>query len=415
MHKVNFFSQLIAGSNIFVIINYDKIVTVETDRLMKLLVLKPCLIARSNGGEISLLERLRIFKSWGIDIQIRLALPSRSYSSPIAILDSFGTPLIDNAYEVDGLRCDVHFDKRFNPDQTFSFAALKEYFVSVLKSENPDLVWVHYTDFAATAAALTWNPKKVWVNITDNEFPRQVDLNQFPILEGTYLQINSVTVASSFMQKSVRADIPWAESLLLPSPLESLSEPPLDRKPTSWVFVNPVPVKGVHFAVELAKRLPSEKFIFVGNWMCSPPETLPPNVTFVPRQKNLLSIFSEAKGILIPSFWDEAFGRIAIEAMAANVPVIGSDRGALPETIGSGGLSLPLDIDRWVKVMNSPSSYFKELSIRGLRRAKQYQNDRDIFYRALYLTLSQQIGFKIDQLPKTKSFETFIDKDSIRF
>jgi glycosyltransferase involved in cell wall biosynthesis len=39
--------------------------------------------------------------------------------------------------------------------------------------------------------------------------------------------------------------------------------------------------------------------------------------------------------------WKEQFGRVLIEAMACEVPVIGSDSGAIPETTGRAGLIVP--------------------------------------------------------------------------
>jgi glycosyltransferase involved in cell wall biosynthesis len=39
--------------------------------------------------------------------------------------------------------------------------------------------------------------------------------------------------------------------------------------------------------------------------------------------------------------WKEQFGHVLIEAMAAGVPVIGSDSGAIPEVIGNAGIVVP--------------------------------------------------------------------------
>jgi glycosyltransferase involved in cell wall biosynthesis len=39
----------------------------------------------------------------------------------------------------------------------------------------------------------------------------------------------------------------------------------------------------------------------------------------------------------MPSLWRESLGRVAIEAMANGIPVLASDRGALPETLGDAG------------------------------------------------------------------------------
>ncbi len=46
--------------------------------------------------------------------------------------------------------------------------------------------------------------------------------------------------------------------------------------------------------------------------------------------------------LVVPSATPESFGRVAAEAMLNGIPVLASDCGALPETVGDGGLVLPL-------------------------------------------------------------------------
>ncbi len=46
--------------------------------------------------------------------------------------------------------------------------------------------------------------------------------------------------------------------------------------------------------------------------------------------------------LLVPSVFHEPFGRVAAEAMINGIPALVSDRGALPETVGDGGIVLPV-------------------------------------------------------------------------
>ena len=46
--------------------------------------------------------------------------------------------------------------------------------------------------------------------------------------------------------------------------------------------------------------------------------------------------------VLVPSLWRESLGRVAVEAMANGIPVLASDRGALPETLGDAGFVLTI-------------------------------------------------------------------------
>jgi len=46
--------------------------------------------------------------------------------------------------------------------------------------------------------------------------------------------------------------------------------------------------------------------------------------------------------ILVPSLWQESFGRVAAEAVMNGIPVIASDRGALPEVLVAAGRVLPI-------------------------------------------------------------------------
>ena len=45
------------------------------------------------------------------------------------------------------------------------------------------------------------------------------------------------------------------------------------------------------------------------------------------------AVFANTKMLLMPSLWLESFGLVAVEAMLNGIPVLASNRGALPDTI----------------------------------------------------------------------------------
>jgi alpha-1,3-rhamnosyl/mannosyltransferase len=62
-------------------------------------------------------------------------------------------------------------------------------------------------------------------------------------------------------------------------------------------------------------------------------------------------LIAGASVLLLPSL-HEGFGRTALEGMAAGVPVIASDRAAIPEAVGDAGILLdPEDAEVWVQAI----------------------------------------------------------------
>jgi alpha-1,3-rhamnosyl/mannosyltransferase len=58
-------------------------------------------------------------------------------------------------------------------------------------------------------------------------------------------------------------------------------------------------------------------------------------------------LYAGARALVLPSL-DEGFGLPVLEAMSAGIPVIASNRGSLPEVVGTGGTVLPPDdVEAW--------------------------------------------------------------------
>jgi glycosyltransferase involved in cell wall biosynthesis len=103
-------------------------------------------------------------------------------------------------------------------------------------------------------------------------------------------------------------------------------------------------------------------------------------------------VYEGARALIVPSF-DEGFGMPALEAMSLGIPVIASNRGALPELVGDAGLLVdPTDdgaiadaIDRVL----SDDRLSETLQRRGFARARHFTWDataalvRDAFVDAV--------------------------------
>lgn len=127
-----------------------------------------------------------------------------------------------------------------------------------------------------------------------------------------------------------------------------------DERRTYLTFVGLDAWKGATLALRLAEALPSRDFLFLDG--PRPASALRVqarrlgNVTCLGWEHNMAGVFARTRVLLMPSAWEEPFGRLAVEAGACGVPTLASAQGGLPEAVGGGGLLIDSvdDVSKWI-------------------------------------------------------------------
>ena len=169
-----------------------------------------------------------------------------------------------------------------------------------------------------------------------------------------------------------------------PVDVESYRTP---RREECVTMVNPIPVKGVEIALALAEALPRQEFLFVEGWGTDPAvveriERLP-NATYLRKQLDMRAVYARTRVLLVPSQWQEAFGRVVVEAQASGIPVIASRTGGLPEAVGAGGILVDdyRNPASWLTalqgLLEDPSAR-RDLSEKALENTRRFDLPREL-------------------------------------
>ncbi|MEN7536253.1 glycosyltransferase [Aurantiacibacter flavus] len=207
----------------------------------------------------------------------------------------------------------------------------------VAKHFRPDVVIVQAHKTGLVAQAFHRLNLPILFSFQDVEFNEHgFDIGGLGPLQGV---ANSQFTAAAYREK-FRADCSVIHPLIDPGQYL------VEETGGNVVFINPSRVKGLDIALEVAALLPDIPFIFQEAWPLTPEERASlnkrienlDNITLRPTTQDMRDVYREARILLCPSQWNEGYGRIASEAQFSGIPVVGSDRGGLPEAIGDGGV-----------------------------------------------------------------------------
>jgi glycosyltransferase involved in cell wall biosynthesis len=139
--------------------------------------------------------------------------------------------------------------------------------------------------------------------------------------------------------------------------------------------------KGGELFKELAVKMPNVQFLGVRGGYSNQviDSSGPSNLTYMENQKDITVVFKKI-GILVMPSKNETWGRTAVEAMSAGVPVIHSEAPGLVECVGGAGIMcVHDDADAWVDAINrliNDRAYRERLRQYGFKRVGEIEYEQ---------------------------------------
>ncbi len=227
-------------------------------------------------------------------------------------------------------------------DYTFIFTQtnLAPAAITVAKEEN-----IPSVNFFRSMALATekYNPKQTYIkSLLSTDWGGRI---QFPFVVKNFQEHQksvrnaSLTIANSKYTANEIQNVFNVESHVIYPPI-NIKKYHVDYDPEGYItMVNPrAKYKGPDIFLDIAAAQPDENFLLAGSL---PNDTIRhqaeelSNVTHWGWCEDMREVYSNSKIIVVPSRWEEPFGRVPAEAMVSGIPVVVSKRGGLPEVVGN--------------------------------------------------------------------------------
>ena len=209
---------------------------------------------------------------------------------------------------------------------------------------------------------------------------------------------------------------------VLPNVIDPRRVKAAEPKPTYVTFVNPERNKGVfvfvRIAEQLARRRPDIPILVVeGRSQSQSIQQTGLDLSWAQNLNKMLNtpdprtFYGLTKLLLMPSLWKESFGLVAAEAMLNGIPVLASDRGALPEIVGDAGFlfripdrytpdasTIPTaqEVEPWVETIirlwDDPNLYHHWSQAAHLRAERWLPDQLAPTYKQFFSTIFPQPG-----------------------
>jgi len=272
----------------------------------------------------------------------------------------------------------------------------------ILAGWQPDIVSLPLGGGAQAAMTVLCLRAKVPVMLTvHNVDPREVS-TVFPDSPLLGQMANSQFTARR-MHSLFGSDLPVVPPLIDPGTCVLAAE---ERgRGDRILLINPSLNKGVDTFFRLAAARPDLKFMTIESWAVSDAwRTILHNraaelgnVELLGPTLDMRPIYRQARLLLMPGTYEETWGKAATEAQLNGIPVIAAARGALPETVGAGGLIVPIDegLDPWLQALDrvtGDAAFYQQLSAAALAQATRSDFSAEVVADRFIALLEERIA-----------------------
>lgn len=319
------------------------------------------------GGEVSAHELIKGLRSKNVDARLISALGANGWTYYINRLKS----IISN--------------KHYPSDKTLGYEVYRGWVnewgidqgVDEIISQgwSPDVFIVTGKKPFGAAKSLRRFGVKIILKLVDVEEDNYLDLDSSA---SEYIYVAN----SNFTAKSVRSQYGVEVHYVVP-PYIDYSRFSKSKLGTGQyvTLINPHPLKGGFVLLEIAKRNPTIPFLVVESWPLMPSYKASfleevkklGNIKYIDATMNMDAVFRDTRVLLVPSQYEEAWGRVINEAQYNGVPVIASSQGGMPEAVGNAGIVVQVkdNIDQWnfeLQKLLSDDVLYQKLSCAGRQR-----------------------------------------------
>jgi glycosyltransferase involved in cell wall biosynthesis len=213
---------------------------------------------------------------------------------------------------------------------------------------------------------------------------------QYPFIRSLYRQQRAafpkfadVVGLSNFLCEVVDATFDTPATMIRAS-IDPTSVRADHRDPEYITMVNPrSKIKGGDIFLEVAERMPDRQFFVAGHFARNTSiekAARLENVTHPGWVDDMREVYAQTEILMIPSRVEEGNPRVKAEAMANGIPVVGTNRGGVPEMLDGAGavVSDPYDIDQWSEKIAAVEDSYEVLSAGARDHVSEYDIDENL-------------------------------------